>query len=82
MSKKTLCDGCGCEIKEWKAGDPNTGYLDGIARSVRLNTGTNHQQWDLCDPCQGKIADALVDLLPGTPRESWWNAIRPSKATS
>ena len=76
MATKTICDGCGDEIKAW-APDGKGG--DGLARTVRLNTGNNHQQWDLCDPCQGKVAKAVADLLPGIPRESWWNAIRPER---
>jgi len=75
MATKTICDGCGNEIKTWK---PDGSGGDGIVRTVRLHTGHNYQQWDLCDPCQGKVAEMLVNLLPGTPRESWWNAIRPT----
>jgi len=76
MATKTICDGCGNEIKAWKE-DGSGG--DGLARMVCLHTGNNIAKWDLCDPCQGKIAGALVELLPSTPREGWWNAIRPSK---
>ena len=78
MATKTVCDGCGDEIKLWRPGGvPKAG--DGLTRTVKLCTGNNSQQWDLCDPCQGKVADALVELLPGTPREGWWHAIRPAK---
>jgi hypothetical protein len=77
MSNKTICDGCFEEIKTWNARDPSAG--DGLTRTLRLVTGTNCVQWDLCDPCQGKVASALVELLPKTPRESWWDAIRPTK---
>ena len=80
MSTKTLCDGCGNEIPEWRPQahvEKPTG--DGLARTLRLSTGNGSQQWDLCDPCQGKIANALAELLPSTPRESWWDAIRPTK---
>lgn len=76
MSTKTVCDGCCNEIKPWK---PEGSGGDGLARTLRLSTGNNYQQWDLCDPCQDKIANALVELLPGTPREAWFNAIRPTK---
>lgn len=79
MSTKTVCDGCGEEIKTWKADDPTTASCDGFSRALRLSTGNNYQHWDLCDPCQGKVASALVELLPGTPRESWWGAIRPTR---
>lgn len=77
MATKLICDGCGDEIKKWKPGIPNAG--DGLGRTVKLSTGNNSQQWDLCDPCQDKVAKALVELLPGTPREGWWTAIRPTK---
>jgi hypothetical protein len=76
MATKLICDGCGDEIKTWKPKEG--GLLDGLARSVKLSTGNNSQQWDLCDPCQGKVANALVELLPRTPREGWWAAIRPT----
>jgi hypothetical protein len=78
MSTKTICDGCGEEIKAWKS-DGSGG--DGLVRVARLSTGSNCVQWDLCDPCQGKVASALTELLPKTPRESWWDAIRPKKRT-
>lgn len=77
MSTKTICDGCSEEIKPWK---PGLTTSDGLARKVQISTGNNHQQWDLCDPCQGRVATALVELLPSTPRESWWPAIRPERA--
>lgn len=77
MATKNFCDGCGKEIKAWKAGDPSTG--DGLARSVTLYTGNNHQKWDLCDPCQDKVANALTEILPSTLREDWWDSIRPTK---
>ena len=77
---KTLCDGCGDEIKAWKPEDPATG--DGLARTLRISTGNNYEQWDLCEPCQGKVAGALVELLPGKPREGWWDAIRPARRAS
>jgi len=80
MATKTVCDGCGDEIKPWKAGDPTAG--DGLARMLRLSTGNNYQQWDLCDPCQGQVASSLVALLPRTPHEGWWHAIRPAKTKS
>jgi hypothetical protein len=77
MSTKTICDGCGKEIKAWNPGDPSTG--DGLSRSVTLCTGNNQQRWDLCDPCQGKVANGLAEILPSTSREVWWDAIRPTK---
>ena len=80
MATKKICDGCGDEIKPWIQSDPAAS--DGLARTVRLSTGNNHQQWDLCDPCQGKIASALAELLPGIPREGWWSAIRPTKSAA
>jgi hypothetical protein len=70
MSMKKICDGCGTDV--------HTG--DGLARVLQLSTGNNHATWDLCDPCQGKVTDALIKLLPGTPRESWYSAIRPTKS--
>jgi len=76
MATKTVCDGCGNEIKAWKPGVPT---LDALKRTLRLSTGNNFQEWDLCDPCQGKVESALVELLSGIPREGWWNAIRPAK---
>jgi hypothetical protein len=76
MATKTVCDGCCTEVKPWK---PEGGGGDGLARTLRLSTGNNHQQWDLCDPCQDKIALALIELLPGTSPLSWWAAIRPAK---
>ena len=81
MSTKTVCDGCGSEIKPWNPPGPRPPG-DGLTRSLRLSTGNNHQDWDLCDPCQGKVASALLELLPITPRESWWDAIRPTKRTA
>jgi hypothetical protein len=78
MATKTICDGCGEEIKPWNPQGPHAPG-DGLKRELRLSTGTNYQQWDLCDPCQDKIAKALVELLPSTPREGWWDAIRPTK---
>lgn len=77
MATKNFCDGCGKEIKTWKAEDPSTG--DGLVRSVALYTGNNHVRWDLCDPCQGKVAHALAELLPSPPREDWWDSVRPTK---
>ncbi len=77
MATRTICDGCGEEIKTWHAGDPKAG--DGLSRTVRICTGNSYQQWDLCNACQGKVASALVELLPATPRENWWHAIRPTK---
>lgn len=76
MATKTICDGCGDGIRAWQSGD---GVADCLARTVRLSTGNCYQQWDLCDPCQGKIASALAELLPNAPRETWWNTIRPTK---
>lgn len=80
MATKIICDGCGNEIPEWR---PQAGVEkpagDGLARTLRIGTGTNYQQWDLCDPCQGRVANALVELLPKTPRENWFDAIRPSR---
>jgi hypothetical protein len=77
MAKKIICDGCNCEIKPWNEKDPSVS--DGLARMLILRTGSNYQEWDLCDPCQGKIATAIAELLPSTPRDSWWTAIRPTK---
>ncbi len=79
MATKTICDGCGDEIKTWSPKAPSVS--DGLKRSLRLSTGNNYQEWDLCDPCQGKIATALVELLPRTPREAWFDAIRPAKTS-
>lgn len=76
MSTKTICDGCGEEIKPWKPGMTTS---DGLSRDVKISTGNNYQEWDLCDPCQGRVATALVELLPHVPRERWWDAIRPTK---
>lgn len=77
MSTRTICDGCGKEISNWNPQDPGAG--DGLSRTLRLSTGHNYQMWDLCDPCQGRVASALVELLPHTPREAWFDAIRPAK---
>jgi hypothetical protein len=80
MSTKTICDGCGNEIKPWKPGGSGG---DGLGRTVRLSTGNNHQEWDLCDPCQGRVADTLAEILPHTPpREDWMHAIRPKRTAS
>jgi len=76
MSTRTICDGCGEEIKPWK---PGASHSDGLARKVKISTGNNYQEWDLCDPCQERVATALVELLPSTSREGWWDAIRPTK---
>lgn len=77
MSTKTICDGCGKEIPPWKQQDPSAG--DGLMRKLVMITGHNEQSWDLCDPCQGRVADAIAEALPHTPRESWYPAIRPTK---
>lgn len=76
MSTKTICDGCGTEIKHWKPGSPTT---DGLKRALTIQTGNNRMDWDLCDGCQGRVADALVELLPHTPRDAWFQLIRPQK---
>ena len=80
MAKKISCDGCGNEIKAWSEKDPSAS--DGLSRMLVMRTGSNYQEWDLCDPCQGKVANAIAELLPSMPRDSWWNAIRPTKRAS
>ncbi len=75
-STKTTCDGCGDEIKPWNALDPSA---DGLERALKISTGNNYQRWDLCDACQGRVANAIIDLLPHTPPENWIHAIRPKR---
>lgn len=74
MSTKTICDGCGNEIKPWNPQDPNES--DRFHRELRLRTGTHVVAWDLCNPCQGRVADAIAEALPHTPRAAWIDAVR------
>lgn len=73
MAKKWFCDGCGEDITEGSKAS------DGISRVLKLCTGGNAATWDLCDPCQDRIANALVELMPNTPRDRWFDKIRPAK---
>lgn len=77
MAIRHFCDGCGIEIKAWDPKDPTSS--DGLRRLVKIETGNNTQGWELCDPCQDKTARTLVELLPSTSRDTWWDAIRPAK---
>jgi hypothetical protein len=76
MSNRTICDGCNSEIKQWS---PGIRSIDGLARTVRITTGNNYQEWDLCDSCQDRVANVLAEVLPYTKRETWFDSIRPQK---
>jgi hypothetical protein len=80
MSIKTVCDGCGDEIKPWKSQDSKVS--DGLTRALQICTGNIHETWDLCDPCQDRVANAIAEALPYKPRESWFPAIRPKRTTT
>jgi hypothetical protein len=82
MSKRTICDGCGNEIKQWTPGKGAPAFYgdgDGLTRQVCICTGNTRQEWDLCDGCQDRVANALAEVLPYTKRETWFDKIRPKK---
>ena len=75
MASKKICDGCGDEIKPWTPETAKTN--DGLTRTLQISTGNVHEVWDLCDPCQGRVALAIAEALPFKPRAAWFPAIRP-----
>jgi hypothetical protein len=71
MATKLICDGCGEEIKKLDSG--------GLSRQLQLSTGNIRESWDLCEPCQGRIANAIAEILPHKPRETWPDILRLTK---